>query len=133
METFWLFVVMGGPLLLGIAIAYALFMRRSRSLGEAAAQRRATERLYEEEEQPVPAPVEAVKTKVDQVSKAVGGGGEARPPRETPATRSLRAERARADAAAGEEGELEEGLEDTFPASDPVSVTSTTTTGAPRP
>lgn len=30
------------------------------------------------------------------------------------------------------EGKLEEGLEDTFPASDPVSVTSTTHTGGPK-
>lgn len=51
------------------------------------------------------------------------------PVRETAATRSLEAERAHA----AETDELEEGLEDTFPASDPVSVTSTTTTGAPKP
>ena len=123
-ETFWLLVVIGGPLLLGAIIAYALLTRRSRSLAEAAAQRRATHRLYEEEE-PVPAPAEAIEAKVDQVKE------KARPVRETPATRSLRAERART---AGRQGdELEEGLEDTFPASDPVSATSTTTTGAPRP
>lgn len=29
--------------------------------------------------------------------------------------------------------ELDEGLEDSFPASDPVSVTSTTISGAPKP
>lgn len=50
------------------------------------------------------------------------------PLRQTPATRSL--ERERADARNSDE--LDEGLEDTFPASDPVSATSTTTTGAPR-
>ena len=53
---------------------------------------------------------------------------DAAPIRETAATRSLEAERARS-AAAGDE--LEEGLEDTFPASDPVSATSTVTPGAP--
>lgn len=31
------------------------------------------------------------------------------------------------------EEELDEGLEDSFPASDPVSVTSTTISGAPKP
>ena len=30
------------------------------------------------------------------------------------------------------EEELEEGLEDTFPASDPVSITGTTTSGGPK-
>lgn len=131
METLWLFVVMGGPVLLGIAIIYALLTRRARSTGEADARRRATDRLYEEDDQPAPASAEAMKAKLDQVKNATGG--EARPARETPATRSLRAERARADEKANEEGALEEGLEDTFPASDPVSVTSTTTPGAPRP
>lgn len=50
--------------------------------------------------------------------------------RETPATRSLRAEQ-EACAEAGDE--LEEALEETFPASDPVSLTTTTTPGAPPP
>jgi uncharacterized membrane protein len=52
----------------------------------------------------------------------------AAPVRETAATRSFEAERER-NAAAGDE--LEEGLEDTFPASDPVSATNTVTPGAP--
>lgn len=52
---------------------------------------------------------------------------ESAPVRETAATRSLEKERA----LAAEADELEEGLEDTFPASDPVSVTSTVTPGAP--
>lgn len=43
------------------------------------------------------------------------------------AVRSLEAERRRHLP----DDELEEGLEDTFPASDPVSVTSSTTPGAP--
>lgn len=49
-------------------------------------------------------------------------------PRKTPAVRSLEHERQHgADA----EEELEEGLEDTFPASDPVSITGTAIPGAP--
>lgn len=115
-ETFWLVVVLGGPLVIAAVLAYALLTRRKRSVGEAIAQRRATERLYEEEDQtPPPLVGEVLVQDVDT------------PARETPATRSLRAERARRDAG----DELEEGLEDTFPASDPVSATSTTTSGAP--
>lgn len=53
---------------------------------------------------------------------------DAAPVRETAATRSFEAERERNAAA---EDELEEGLEDTFPASDPVSATNTVTPGAP--
>src|SRR5690606_21606118 len=113
-ETMWLFVVFGGPLVIGIAIAYALLTRRRRSTGEAAAQRHATRRLYEE-----PAAGEA---------SVAAGKPDGHDGRETAATRSLRAEQART---ADTESELEEGLEDTIPASDPVSVTSTTTPGAP--
>ena len=47
----------------------------------------------------------------------------------SPAVRSM--EREKRDKALDEE-QLEEGLEDTFPASDPVSVTSSTKTGGPR-
>ncbi len=46
----------------------------------------------------------------------------------TPAVRSL--EHEKHDKANAEE-ELEEGLEDTFPASDPVSITGTAIPGAP--
>jgi hypothetical protein len=106
-ETLWLLVVMGGPLVIGAVVAYALLTRRNRSVGEQVAQRRATRRLYEE-----PEPDEVI---------------DEEPARETPATRSLKAEQARAAAS----DELEEGLEDTFPASDPVSATSRTTSGAP--
>lgn len=116
-ETLLLLVVIGGPLVIGAALAYALLTRRNRTVGEAAAQRSATRRLYEEPEEPAPGPLGEVLTP-DAPEEA---------PRETPATRSLRAEQAKA--AAGDE--LEEGLEDTFPASDPVSATSTTTSGAP--
>ena len=105
-ETLWLLIVIGGPLLLGGAIAYGLLTRRERSTGEAVAQRHAIRRNYED--------------KTDEPTVEAGEG--------TPAMRSLRAEQERA---LGEE-ELDEGLEDTFPASDPVSVTSSTTTGAPR-
>ncbi|TPI43156.1 hypothetical protein FJ414_06150 [Mesorhizobium sp. B3-1-6] len=48
-------------------------------------------------------------------------------PRKTSAVRSLEREKHRQV----EDEELEEGLEDTFPASDPVSITSTTIPGAP--
>ena len=113
-EILWLLIVIGGPILIAVLLAYAMVNRRKRSTGEAAAQRSATRQLYEEKEEPPPAPLDKVATPDEA--------------RETPATRSLRAEQARANA----EEELEEGLEDTFPASDPVSATSTTTTGAPK-
>lgn len=45
---------------------------------------------------------------------------------ESPAVRSLHEEQAR-QASAGSKGKLQKGLEDTFPASDPVSVTTTST------
>ena len=48
-------------------------------------------------------------------------------PKKTPAVRSLELEKQREI----EEEELEEGLEDTFPASDPVSITSTSIPGGP--
>ncbi|RAZ92021.1 hypothetical protein DPM33_06050 [Mesorhizobium hawassense] len=48
-------------------------------------------------------------------------------PKKTAAVRSLEQERRHEI----EEEELEEGLEDTFPASDPVSITSTSIPGAP--
>ena len=48
-------------------------------------------------------------------------------PRKTAAVRSLEQERHREI----EEEELEEGLEDTFPASDPVSIISTSIPGGP--
>jgi hypothetical protein len=47
----------------------------------------------------------------------------------SPAARSLEREKRNKDLL---EEELEEGLEDTFPASDPVSVTSTAIPGAPK-
>ncbi|MEO3385771.1 hypothetical protein [Mesorhizobium sp. CAU 1741] len=119
-ETLWLFAVIGGPLIIGAAIAYALLTRRTRSTGEAVAQRQATRRLYEEEEkQPAPEPIR----------RALEPDTATEHSKETAATRSLHAEQR---AQANGEGELEEGLEDTFPASDPVSATSNTTTGGPR-
>ncbi|TIW18573.1 MAG: hypothetical protein E5V81_17525 [Mesorhizobium sp.] len=48
-------------------------------------------------------------------------------PKKTPAVSSLEHEKHREI----EEEELEEGLEDTFPASDPVSITSTSIPGGP--
>ncbi|PTE09977.1 hypothetical protein [Mesorhizobium helmanticense] len=50
-----------------------------------------------------------------------------RPAGKSSAVRSLEQERNREVA----EEELEEGLEDTFPASDPVSITGTSISGAP--
>ena len=50
------------------------------------------------------------------------------PIKKTSAVRSLEHEQHHAVSA---EEELEEGLEDTFPASDPVSITATTISGAP--
>jgi hypothetical protein len=53
----------------------------------------------------------------------------ARDDKKSPAARSLeREQRKRRD----KEEELDEGLEGTFPASDPVSPTGSTTTGAPE-
>lgn len=48
---------------------------------------------------------------------------------ESAAVRSLKSEKVRQKGQS--ESELQEGLDDTFPASDPVSVTSTTTSGGP--
>ena len=52
----------------------------------------------------------------------------------SPAVRSLRKEQREQEKDKDDvlEQELEEGLEETFPASDPVAVTSTTRPGAPR-
>lgn len=107
-ETLWLLVLLGGPLIIAIVIAYAMLTRRQRTAGEEYAQVQATRRLYQEDGAVQPADA---------------------PARETPATRSLRAEQAEAEDAGRDR--LEEELEETFPASDPVSVTSTTTPGAP--
>lgn len=49
---------------------------------------------------------------------------------DSPAVRSLRREQ-EGQSALTPEQELEEGLEDTFPASDPVALTSSTTAGKP--
>jgi hypothetical protein len=99
----WMLVIVGGPILLAFGFAYGLMTRRRRSVGEQAAQRQATRRLYEEPDVDQPAPSQT----------------------ESPAVRSLKAEHA------SPETELEEGLEDTFPASDPVAVTSSTKSGGP--
>lgn len=56
-------------------------------------------------------------------------------PKKSPAVKSLEREQSKQKRETRRqiaEGELEEGLEDTFPASDPVSVTSTTHSGGPR-
>jgi hypothetical protein len=51
-------------------------------------------------------------------------------PKKSPAVRSLDREKQKLKEL--KEEELEEGLEDTFPASDPVSVTSTSIPGGPK-
>jgi hypothetical protein len=54
-------------------------------------------------------------------------------PEKSPAVKSLRKEqdKQRAQSPKDKEAELVRGLKDSFPASDPVSVTNTTTTGEP--
>ena len=53
--------------------------------------------------------------------------------KKSPAVKSLEREKRKQKKDADErEEELEEGLEDTFPASDPVSVTSSSIPGAPK-
>lgn len=111
-EFLWFLAVAGGPLVILIAIVYAVLHRRRKSVGEAAAQRQATRRLYEEDTASGP-----VQDRVrDEKAKA-----------SSPAVESLRRERSHDG-----ESELEEGLEDTFPASDPVAPASNTTSGSPR-
>lgn len=56
-------------------------------------------------------------------------------PKKSPAVKSLEREQSKQKRETKKqivEGELEEGLEDTFPASDPVSVTSSTRPGGPK-
>ncbi|RWK41437.1 hypothetical protein [Mesorhizobium sp.] len=48
-NTMWLIVVAGGPLLLAILLAYALLTWRRRGPAERRESKRATERLYREE------------------------------------------------------------------------------------
>jgi hypothetical protein len=51
----------------------------------------------------------------------------------SPAVRSLQKEkREKRKAVDAEEQQLDEGLEETFPASDPVSITTTVTAGEPK-
>lgn len=56
-------------------------------------------------------------------------------PKKSPAVKSLEREQSKQKHETKREiveGKLEEGLEDSFPASDPVSVTSSTHTGGPK-
>ena len=112
LEFLWMLLVAGGPIVLGAAIAYALFMRRQNATRDTPAQRQAIDDIYQDEPE-------------ELSTRSLARSAEHR---DTPATRSLRAEQQRQE---DEPDGLEEGLEDTFPASDPVSVTSTTTPGAP--
>jgi biopolymer transport protein ExbB/TolQ len=114
-EFLWMLLVTGGPIVLGAAIAYALFKRRQTTardepVRDTPAQRDAIDEIYQDD---------------TEGSAPLAQTAEHR---ETPATRSLRAEQRRQE---DEPDALAEGLEDTFPASDPVSVTTTTTPGAP--
>ena len=53
--------------------------------------------------------------------------------KKSPAVKSLEREKSKQKQGADlREEELEEGLEDTFPASDPVSITSSTHSGGPK-
>jgi hypothetical protein len=127
LESLLMFVVIGGPVIIGAVIAYALLTRRNRTTGEKLAQRQATRRLYEEDA-PDAKPLDEVFPPQPSAVRAQAMPAHAATATETPATRSLRAEQ-RAQTEAPDE--LEEGLEDTFPASDAVSVTTSVTTGAP--
>jgi hypothetical protein len=51
MELLWLFAVAGGPLIIGVLIAFALLRRRGREEGPAVrrARNEAVERMYGEE------------------------------------------------------------------------------------
>jgi len=101
---FWSFLTVLGPLVLAGAIGYVLLRRRRLTPTEKAASRQATRELYNEPEE------------MDST------------PQQSAAAVSLEAERRRRQS---QEEQLDEGLEDTFPASDPVSVTSGGITGPP--
>jgi hypothetical protein len=104
---FWSITILLGPLILALGIGYVLWNRRRRTPAERAAGRQATRELYTEpaeEEHPAQAT------------------------RKSPAAASLEEERRKRELL---DEQLDEGLEDTFPASDPVSVTGSSITGPP--
>lgn len=105
---FWSFLTVAGPLVLAVAIGYVLLRRRSLTPTEKAASRQATRELYNEPEEMEPQE----------------RSGEPK----SAAAISLEAERRRRQS---QEEQLDEGLEDTFPASDPVSATNSSITGPP--
>ncbi|MGE0499952.1 MAG: hypothetical protein AB7I79_11910 [Rhizobiaceae bacterium] len=47
-DSLWGFVIIGGPLVIAIALAYALLTRRRLTVSEKRRQHRAVEKLYEE-------------------------------------------------------------------------------------
>lgn len=49
-ENLWLILVAGGPAVIAVALAFALFRRRKRSPTERAATERATAKLYDPED-----------------------------------------------------------------------------------
>ena len=104
---FWSLAIIGGPLILALGIGYVLLQRRRLTPTERAASRQATRELYTEPKEEAAAATAAART---------------------PAAVSLEEERRKR---LNLEEQLEEGLEDTFPASDPVSATTSTITGPP--
>jgi hypothetical protein len=46
-EVLWLLIVAGGPILIGLAIAYGIFNRRTLTAEEKAAQRDSVDHLYD--------------------------------------------------------------------------------------
>ena len=105
---FWSFLTVAGPLVLALAIGYVLLRRRRMTPTEQAASDQATRELYTEPEEMEP-----------ENQREAGASA---------AAVSLEAERRRR---LNLEEQLDEGLEDTFPASDPVSATSSSITGPP--
>ena len=51
-NNLWLFILVGGPLLIGAALAYALMKRRHETPPERAERRKAVEDLYDETKAP---------------------------------------------------------------------------------
>ncbi|MEO4001859.1 LPXTG cell wall anchor domain-containing protein [Mesorhizobium sp. CAU 1732] len=51
-NNLWLFILVGGPLLIGAALAYALMKRRRLTPPERVEQRKAVEDLYDETRAP---------------------------------------------------------------------------------
>ena len=48
-STFWLFVIVGGPALIGIVVVWAILRNRGRSRAQVAAGERETRKVYDEQ------------------------------------------------------------------------------------